>query len=296
MNYQELLTPENLSSVKGLELVAKTVLAGHSSGLNRSRRVGQGMEFSQYRSYEPGDDLRLLDWKMLARSSRYYIKQAEIDTNIAVKFIVDASASMLHEENGLSKMDYCRFFCATLGFLSKHQGDAVGLFSLNESELTTLYPKAQIQHFNRFLHRLVEIENKGKWPNDAIRSSQLHDLRHKELVIFISDMYEEEDELSQFVISLKTKRNEVILIQLMGVEELDFAYDKVVTFEDLETNKKIKLDASKAALEYKDNLTQHLTKVKELASQNGIEYLLVNTENGIGKVLNQFLKSRNSLR
>lgn len=296
MNYQELLTPENLNSVKGLELVAKTILAGHSSGINRSRRVGQGMEFSQYRSYEPGDDLRLLDWKMLARSSRYYIKQAEVDTNIAVKFIIDASASMLHKEERLSKMDYARFFCATLAYLSKHQGDAIGLFSLNEERLTTLYPKAQVQHFNRFLHRLVEIENKGKWPVDRTRASKLHDQRHKELVVFISDMYEEDMELSDFLASLKTSRNEVILMHMMGEKELSFEYDKVVTFEDLETFERVKLDATKASTAYRESLETHLNKIKESAIKNGIEYLLVNTAEKVGNVLNLFLKKRNMLK
>lgn len=296
MKYQDLLTPENLNSVKGLELVAKTILAAHSSGLNRSRRVGQGMEFSQYRSYEPGDDLRLLDWKMLARSSRYYIKQAEIDTNIAVKFIVDASASMLHTEAGISKIDYCRFFCATLAFLSKHQGDAIGLFSLNETRLTTLYPKTQVQHLNRFLHQLVEIKSEGKWPADKNLSSKLHDERHKELVVFISDMYENEDELSVFLSNLKTKRNEVILIHLMGEKELTFDYDKVMTFEDLETAQRVKLDGAKASNIYKKNLNDHLESIKETAVKNGIEYLMINTADKMGDILNLFLKKRNSLR
>lgn len=87
-DYQQLLRPEVINSVSGLALIAKVVVEGYLSGLNHSRRVGPGMEFSQYRGYEPGDDMRLLDWKMLARSGRYYIKQSEVETNIAVKFIL----------------------------------------------------------------------------------------------------------------------------------------------------------------------------------------------------------------
>jgi uncharacterized protein (DUF58 family) len=97
--------------------------------------VGSGLEFSQYRGYEPGDDLRLLDWKMLARSGRYYIKQSEIDTHINVKFIVDASKSMLHQEGQVSKMEYANVLVASLAHLAHRQGDAVGLLTVNDQKL-----------------------------------------------------------------------------------------------------------------------------------------------------------------
>ncbi|QSE96626.1 DUF58 domain-containing protein [Fulvivirga lutea] len=295
MNYQEFLTPENLNSVKGLEFVAKTILEGHTAGLNRSRKVGQGMEFSQYRSYEPGDDIRLLDWKMLARSSRYYIKQAEIDTNISVKFIIDASASMLHEDSGLTKMDYARFLCATLGYLTSHQGDAVGLFALNEVELKTLYPRAHIRHFNRFLHYLVEIENKGKWPANSADIRELHDRNHKELIVFISDLYEENDELLKFIKSLKTNRNEVVVIHLMGENELNFNYTGSVTLEDLETYSRVKISAADAKEIYEQNVSEFLFNVNEALLREGIDYNLFTTGTSIGEMLSSFLKRRNAL-
>ncbi|NND77585.1 MAG: DUF58 domain-containing protein, partial [Flavobacteriales bacterium] len=120
-DYRELFKPEIIKTVSGLALISRVIVEGFLSGLNHSRRVGPGMEFSQFRSYQSGDDLRLLDWKMLARSGRYYIKQSEIETNISVKFILDASKSMLHEEDGLSKMDYIRVLVASLGYLAHIQ-------------------------------------------------------------------------------------------------------------------------------------------------------------------------------
>ena len=145
-DYHDLLKPELVKTISGLALIARVIVDGYLSGVNHSRRVGPGMEFSQFRSYQPGDDLRLLDWKMLARSGRYYIKQSEIETNIAVKFIIDSSNSMLHEEDGLSKMDYVRVLVASLAYLSQNQGDAVGLFALNDHKLYSIYPKVQKQH------------------------------------------------------------------------------------------------------------------------------------------------------
>ncbi len=295
MHYQELLTPENLNSVKGLELIAKTILDGHHSGLNRSRKVGQGMEFSQYRSYEPGDDLRLLDWKMLARSSRYYIKQAEIDTSIAIRFIIDSSASMKHTDNGFSKIDYCRFLCATLGYLAKHQGDAIGLFSLNDQQLTSLYPKARVQHFNRFLHQLVEVESKGRWPDHKEAVAQLHDGRHKELIIFLSDMYEEDDELSRFLSSIKTKRNEVILLHIMGQNELQLSYAETSTFQDLESNERIKIENASIKKEYLSNVESFLFEIKNSMLRSGIDYSLFSMETPIREAINLFIKRRSAL-
>jgi len=144
-DYHQLLKPELIRSVSGLALIAKVLVDGYLSGLNHSRRVGPGMEFSQFRNYESGDDLRLLDWKMLARSGRYYIKQSEIETNIAVKFVLDASSSMLHAENTLSKMDHVRVLVATMAYLSQNQGDAVGLFALNDNQLYSLNPKMKLK-------------------------------------------------------------------------------------------------------------------------------------------------------
>ena len=105
-DYRQLFKPGIINSISGLSLIARVIVDGYLSGLNKSRRVGVGHEFSQYRGYEPGDDLRLLDWKMFARSGRYYIKQSEIDTHISVKFVIDASKSMLYAEDGVSKLDY----------------------------------------------------------------------------------------------------------------------------------------------------------------------------------------------
>ncbi|MEQ8243352.1 MAG: DUF58 domain-containing protein [Fulvivirga sp.] len=294
-DYQSLLKPEILNSIKGLELIARVVVEGYFSGLNTSRRVGAGMEFSQYRSYEPGDDLRLLDWKMLARSSRYYIKQSEIDTNIAVKFIVDASNSMQHSDGELSKMDYARFLVATLGYLAKHQGDAIGLFGLNENQLYALHPKVQTQHLNRFLHQLLEIKSEGKWPSSRTSTDALHDFRHKELIVFVTDMYESDGELTSFVNRLKTKRNEVIVIHLITDNELLMNYKGAVTLEDLETHKRVKVDASAVRESYVAAMNEHLEKTKSDMLHNGIDYTMFNIKDNIGEVINLFLKQRLTL-
>lgn len=294
-DYHQLLKPEIINSLSGLSLIARVTVEGYLSGLNHSRRLGPGMEFSQYRGYEPGDDLRLLDWKMLARSGRYYIKESEVETNIAVKFIVDASKSMQHEENGLSKMEYVRVLVASLAYLCRLQGDAYGLFALNDKHLHSLYPKIQKQHFNRLLLELINIQTEGKWPNNATATEKLHDRRHKELIFFITDMYEYSSELIEHVKRLKTSRNEVIVLHMMGREELEFNYKGTVTFEDLETGARLKVDTKEAKLQYLNALNEMIEKTKDSLLANGVSYHLFRLQDHIGEALQVFLKKRNSL-
>lgn len=294
-DYNDLLKPEIIKTVSGLALIARVIVDGYLSGVNHSRRVGPGMEFSQFRSYQHGDDLRLLDWKMLARSGRYYVKQSEIETNIAVKFILDSSNSMLHEENGLSKMDYVRVLVASIAYLSQNQGDAVGLFALNDKKLHSIYPKVQKQHFNRLLHELIHIDNQGKWPENEMESRKLHDRTHKELIFFITDMYENNHELTRFVKKLKTLKNEVVVLHVMGAKELNFDYKGNVTFEDLETGTKLKVNTIEAKKMYLQSLDSLIKNTKDFLLANNIGYHLFSLDEPMREALQLFLKKRNNL-
>jgi uncharacterized protein (DUF58 family) len=133
-----MLDPKVLMTIKDLPLLAKTVVDGFMNGFNKSTVKGPGLEFSQYRSYQPGDDLRWLDWRMFARSDRYYIRESEVETSISVRFLVDASASMNHDDNGVKKIDYARFLTASLAYLANLQGDAVGLYVFQDGGLFSL--------------------------------------------------------------------------------------------------------------------------------------------------------------
>lgn len=294
-DYHQLLKPELIKNVSGLALIARVIVDGYLSGHNHSRSVGPGMEFSQFRNYEPGDDLRLLDWKMLARSGRYYIRQSEIKSNIAVKFIVDASMSMLHKEEDLSKMDYVRVLVASLAYLSQNQGDAVGLFALNDHQLHSVYPKIQKKHYNRLLLELIHIKNEGKWPEDPGASKNLYDRNHKELIFFITDLYEHSEELTSFVKRLKTPKNEVVVFHLMGKNELEFDYKGTITFEDLETGARRKIDAKTAKKQYLTALEEMMKNTKNTLLANDIGYHLFKLNENIGEALQVFLKKRNRL-
>jgi uncharacterized protein (DUF58 family) len=290
---KELLNPSLLNSISGLELVARTIVEGFMSGSNKSQSVGAGQEFSQYRSYQSGDDLRQLDWKMFARSERYYIKEAEIETNITVKFMLDASRSMSYEE-GISKLQYAKVMMAALAYLARKQGDTFGLFAVNDQQIKSVLPRFEQQQFIRFLTELINVKSEGAWEK-AKGIEQLFDHHGKELIIFISDLYDEEGDIQQFISRLKTNRNEVIVFHLTGKHETDLDFEGSFTFEDLETGMKTKADTRIQQKEYRERVQSWLNQSRTWMLEKQINYQLVKMNEPVEEVLRDFLTIRKRL-
>jgi uncharacterized protein (DUF58 family) len=291
---KELLKPEVLNTVSGLELFARVVVEGFMSGSNKSQTVGSGQEFSQYRSYQPGDDLRQLDWKMFARSERYYIKQAEIETNITVKFMLDASHSMAYAEEGISKLQYAKIMTAALAYLTRKQSDTFGLYAVNDKQIKVVQPRFEQQQFIRFLNELVLLTPAGTW-NRSGSVQQLFDHHGKEMIVFITDLYDEAEDLQQFISRLKTPRNEVIVFHLMGRHETEFDFDGSFTFEDLESGVRTKADTQLQKKDYANRIKQWLQASRGWMLEKQINYQLVYFNDPLETVLRNFLTVRKSL-
>lgn len=290
----DLLKPEILNTVSGLELIARIIVEGFMSGSNKSQSVGAGQEFSQYRSYEPGDDLRQLDWKMYARSERYYIKQSEIETNITVKFIIDASQSMAYEENRISKLQYAKVLTAALAYMARKQSDTFGLFTVNNKDIVAIRPRFEQQQFIRFLDALVNLKSEGTWQKDN-GLEQLFDHHGKEMIIFFTDLYDESEDLLRFISRLKTPRNEVIVFHIMGRNETDLTYNGSYTFEDLETGVRVKVDTALQQKAYVDRIRSWIRKSRMWMLEKHISYQLVIMDDPFEKTLRDFLKVRKTL-
>ena len=287
------IDPKVLATIKDLPLLAKTVVEGFMSGQNQSLRRGAGLEFSQYRSYQPGDDLRQLDWKMFARSDRYYIREAEVDTNITVRFIVDGSASMAHEdENGISKMDYARFLVASLAYLASTQGDAVGLYVLHEQQLINLTPRSDNMHLQRFWHQLTEIKPSGRFPDAQTADNLFSGRRQKELTVFVTDLYEHEQEITDLLYKLGAQRHELLLCHLMSRNELDFKFEGTLTFEDLETGQTMQVGTAEQRKTYLTKLQNWLQQTEKGMRNRQITYDRFVTDEPLDQALRAFLKNR----
>ena len=240
------VTARTLAVARDLELAARMAVDGLMLGRHTSRRAGAGLEFSQYRSYQPGDDLRRVDWKLLGRSDRYFVREAESETSITVRLVLDATASMGHAEAGVTKLDYARFLVAALALLAHRQGDAVGLYVLGPSGVTALRPRREPQHLHRLLHALERLEPAGSWPEWTSLERALSPDARRGITVLVGDFHERTDESRAAARRLSGAGHDVVCFQILGDDERAFDYHGAVTLEDLETGRRVDLDADKA--------------------------------------------------
>jgi len=290
-----LLSPELINSLEGLEFIARIIVEEFFHGNNRSHKLGVGQEFSQYRSYEPGDDLRLLDWKMYARSERYYIRQSEIDTHITIRFILDTSRSMEHESEGIRKIDLAKVLIAALAYMARNQGDAFGLFSVNKNGVLRLSPNIHPQQFIRLLRMLVQARTESKWPETTIGMEDIYQPGRKDLIIFLTDLYQESEELIDFLRSIKSSRNEVLVLHMIGGNEINFDFEGFHTFKDLETGEEVMADSAKARKLFVQENLRYQNEIKDILLGMEIDYQPFATNDDLSSILTSFLVSRKRL-
>lgn len=290
------IDPAILSGIKDLSLVAKTVIDSFMNGSNKSLLRGEGIEFSQYRSYQPGDDLRQLDWKMFARSDRYYIRESQIDASINIRFILDTSASMRHEDSslkkgkGITKIDYARFIIASLAWLAYKQGDAVGLNSVGETGALRIEPRHSFQHLNNIWHQLEKLDATGTFP----ASGSLPDggSQKKELVIFLTDFYEKDGEISRYIEACHRRRNEVLVFHLMARNEMNFTWPDNSSLEDLESGTVLEVNRSQMEADYLNSLAVFLKQTRSAMLSRQISYQLFVLDQPVDQAIKEFLLMR----
>ena len=288
-----LLTPEYLHGLHNLSLAARQAAEGFLNGAHASRRHGAGLEFNQYRPYQPGDDLRRLDWRLAARSDRYYVRESEVDTSLTVHLLLDASASMNHrDDNGLTKLDYARLLLAALAYLAQNQGDAVGLTILGPGGLRHLPPRADARQLPRVYHALEAAEAAGRFP-DAGALAPLTARRQRALTVCVSDLYEEDSEISALLSRLRAVSGEVLLLHVVAENELKFSYRGSVTLKDLETGRTLQLDADQQRPAYVLQLQAWLRDTAQAARRQGFDYHQLSTAQPLDQAMREFARRRN---
>ncbi|MBC6112767.1 DUF58 domain-containing protein [Pedobacter sp. CCM 8938] len=283
-------------AIKDLNLSAKTTIDGFMNGINKSTVKGAGLEFSQYRSYQPGDDLRSLDWKMFARSDRYYIRESEVETNISVRFLVDASASMNHSDGDFTKIEYARYLTACLAYLANLQGDAIGLYIFKNAELFSMVAKQDYQHLARLFFQLEQIKPEGTFTKPIHYKEIFAGTQKRELLVFVTDLYQTENEIFNLLDTLNTLRHEIVVFHVVSRNEMELDFKGYTTFEDLETGQTIQIDQAKARSDYKNKLQLYLEETRIKMLDRRIYYRTVSTDEPLDQALRDFLKQRNKLR
>ena len=279
-------------AIKDLSLAARQTIDGFMAGINKSSVKGPGLEFSQYRSYQPGDDLRWLDWKRYARSDRYYIRESEIETSISIRFLIDASHSMDHRDGDFTKMDYARLLAASLGWLAHMQGDSFGLYVFRDGEIFSLPSRKDPQHLARFFYQLETIQPAGRMSDPLQYKHVFTGEQKRELLIFITDMYEKNGEISRLLEILASLRHEVIVFHIMGRNELERDYPGVQRVKDLETGEQVPVNNQEARDAYLDRLQHWLSAVRMQLLDKQISYRLLAMDQPLDLALRDFLRQR----
>lgn len=290
-----LIDSKIIMSIKNLSLAAKTTVDGFMAGIHSSNVKGVGMEFSQYRSYQAGDDLRRLDWKMFARSDRYYIRESEIETSISVRLLVDASASMNHEDGGFSKIEYARYLAASLAYLAASQGDSIGLYVFQDNALFALPSRKDHQHLSRIFYQLEHLQPAGTF-TEPVHYKSIFNNNKKELLLFITDYYEQHSEITKLLQSLATNKHEIVVFHLLGNNEINLDFAGYTALEDLETGATIRIDAAKGKKPYQERFNAYLASIKNELLNRNVFYELITMDEPLDKALQQFLNRRNKLR
>ncbi|MEJ2273103.1 MAG: DUF58 domain-containing protein [Gammaproteobacteria bacterium] len=295
---ERFIDPRTLARVKDMPLVARSVAEGFLSGMHPSRQRGVGIEFSQYRAYEPGFDPKRIDWKLFARSDRYFIREADRESEIATWIVIDCSRSMAQRsENGAwDKFDYARHLAATLAYIAQRQGDLPGLLLLNTEQQQVVPPAAGERQWYRILRALHTVPAAGRFPDDTSSLSLDGNLQLPSLVVVISDFHETRDELLSFMRRVSTSRNDVIALQLLCADETAFPYRGAVDFEDLETGERILVSGQAAREQYLDALDAYETGLRQSMAQLDIDFETIDIDQPLDAALQAFLQRRQSMR
>jgi uncharacterized protein (DUF58 family) len=286
------VNPEALMSIKNLELRAKVVVEGLWNGLHRSPYHGFSVEFTEYRSYSPGDDPRYLDWRLSARTDRYYVKKYLDETNLRCVFLVDTSSSMAYASKKVSKQAYANTLAATLAYFLTLQGDAVGLMTFDDKVRDYLPPRSRLGHLR---HLMIKLDNPATGTNTDLAvpfQRVLEMIRRRSMVILISDFLGPLTGLEKNLVSLLACGHETLLFQISDPAELSFDFNDAVLFQDVESGRELYIDPGHVRQDYLQRFGAHVSSIQSACAAQGVAFQQVSTERPLELVLFDFLRAR----
>ncbi|HUF47647.1 MAG TPA: DUF58 domain-containing protein [Vicinamibacterales bacterium] len=286
------LDPAVVAAVGDLELAARLIVEGLRAGEHRSPFHGFSHEFSQYRAYRPGDDLKYLDWKMLGRTDRLYTRQFRETTNMSVTLVIDASASMGFPVTGVSKLRYAAVVASAIAYLVVTAGDAVGLLSSGGAGLAYLPARGGRLHLGALLQRLSHLEAAGRWEPPKVIGLAAERLRRRGLVLVLSDFYDDEDATFVALKRAAAVGHEVVILHVVSREERDLPYDGAVAFDDLETGERRLVDAATVRDDYRARMAAFCDGWRDRARRAGLDYVPLGTDVPPARALRHYLLRR----
>lgn len=294
----DLLDPATLARLGGVEFVARRVVEGFLMGLHRSPHRGFSAEFAELRAYQPGDDLRYIDWRMYGRSDRFFVKQFEEETNLRAYLLMDCSASMdwsSAPETLPSKLWYARHLAASLSLILLRQGDAVGLAAFHERLADLLPARGGNRQWHEMVRRLANLEGGGR----TLASSALKDvavrLRKRGLVVLISDLLVDPGETRLALQFLRHRGHEVLVFHLVDPGEREIPATGEIRFVDPETGDALQVNVAEIRKEYARAVEEAIGEWERALRPQGIEYAVVSTDQPLSLALAEYLRKRERL-
>lgn len=294
----ELLHPRDLAELGGLEFVARAVVEGFLTGLHRSPHRGFSVEFAEHRMYQPGDDLRYIDWRMFGRSDRYYVKQFEEETNLRTYLLVDTSSSMAWSsapDELPAKLWYAKQLAACLALLLLRQGDSVGMVAFDDEIRAHTPPRGGRRHWYDIVRNLGELEARGTTEAATALRDVAGRLRRRGLVVLISDLLVDPETTRLALRFLRHRGHEVLVFHLMDPGERELPAVGDARFVDPETEDELPIAVADMRTEYRDAVQHAIREWRETLVPLSIDYNLVETHQAMARPLRAYLRKREKL-
>ena len=285
--------PKVLARIGNLELVARSVVDGLINGLHRTNVFGASVDFAEHRGYVPGDDIRRVDWRLYARTDRYYIKEYEADSNSNFSVLLDVSRSMGFASGSVSKLEYAKMLAGCLTYLVHRQRDRVGLVAFDNDIVEHVPPSAK--HMETVLHMLDRLQPSQPGSLKAPLHKMAEHFGRRGMLVVISDFYEEPDAVLEAISPLRFRGNEVIVFHILDEAEVEFNFDDASSFEDLESGEQIPIVPEALRDEYRKMIRAHIDAIAERCSASRIDYRMFNTSAPLDHALFAYLSIREKL-
>jgi uncharacterized protein (DUF58 family) len=294
----DLLAPRELVTLGGLEFVARQVVEGFIAGLHRSPHRGFSVEFAEHRMYQPGDDLRDIDWRMFGRSDRYYIKQFEEETNLRAYLLLDASASMeWSSDPGTlpSKLWYAKQLAASIELLLLRQGDAVGMVAFDEVTRARTAPRGGRRHWHEVVRALMPVHAAGRTEAGSALRDIAGRLRRRGLIVLFSDLLVDPESTRLALRFLRHRGHEVLVFHLIDPGERELPGVGDARFVDPETGEELPVSVADLRREYREAVEHALREWRDGLVPLGIDYTVVETDQPMAQALRLYLRKRERL-
>mgnify|MGYP001235359261 CR=1 FL=1 len=290
--YQKYMDPLTINSIDNLFLRAKLVVEGFIIGMHKSPYHGFSVEFSEHRPYGFGDEIKFIDWKLWGKTDRFYIKQFEEETNLKCHLIIDKSASMGYGSGNISKFEYTKSLAASLIYLMIKQQDAVGLTTFDDKLDISILPKAKSSQLNLLLKTMHNAKTGGETNISNLLHSIAETITKRGLIILISDLLDNEEDIIKGLRHFRHKGHEVIIFHIIDPKEKNLDFNQNVNFIDIENNEKIMVDSRQIKKKYNNAFEKFCNYYKKRCLQNNIDYTQLITTDSLNKSLTQYLIKR----